>query len=244
MGDSWRVYDNFNGGHTPFNVPLTGHGLKSMNWRLELLLLDAHFPKSEFLIKKKKKNCIVKLEGVVKIFWDERKNKYYIRPLCAYSRRKFSIDFRFPPFDSILQYFSTLSLERERKKEFNSFRKTRRKTTCVSGTTLEAGSFGAVSKLSRNRSKSGDGRKGRDDSPLLPFQIDSPRKRPLSRNGRLGGKRTKGMHNVTWDEIRGGMCVNVKRHVDIGNVSLCGFTAPSCGDLAFSRALSVVSFSF
>lgn len=55
MGDSWRVYDNFNGGHTPFNVPLTGHGLKSMNWRLELLLLDAHFPKSEFLIKKKKK---------------------------------------------------------------------------------------------------------------------------------------------------------------------------------------------
>lgn len=36
MGDSWCVYDNFNGGHTPFNVPLMEHGLKSMNWRLEL----------------------------------------------------------------------------------------------------------------------------------------------------------------------------------------------------------------
>lgn len=169
----------------------------------------------------------MKLEGVVKIFWEKkRKNKYYIRPLCAYSRRKFSIDFRFSPFDSILQYFSTLSLSRERER-IQLLPQDSPQNQCVSGTTLEAGSFGAVSKLSRNRSKSGDGRKRRDDSPLLTFQIDSPRKRPLSRNGRLGGKRTKGMHNVTWDEIRGGMCVNVKRHVDIGNVSLCGFTAPS-----------------
>lgn len=145
---------------------------------------------------------------------------------CALTRgENFQSTFDFHP-STPFSNTSRLSLSQERER-IQLLPQDSPQNQCVSGTTLEAGSFGAVSKLSRNRSKSGDGRKRRDDSPLLTFQIDSPRKRPLSRNGRLGGKRTKGMHNVTWDEIRGGMCVNVKRHVDIGNVSLCGFTAPS-----------------
>lgn len=45
------------------------------------------------------------------------------------------------------------------------------------------------------------------------------------------------MHNVTWDEIRGGMCVKRKtaRRYKAVMCRLCGF--PELGDLAFSRAL-------
>lgn len=72
------------------------------------------------------------------------------------------------------------------------------------------------------------------DSSYSP--IDSPGTRRL-RDRRLESKRTKGMHNVTWDEIRGGMCVKRKtaRRYKAVMCRLCGF--PELGDLAFSRAL-------
>lgn len=143
--------------------------------------------------------------------------KKYIRPLCAYARGG---NFRFEnDFLLSIPFFKT----RERR-----IQQIRRKPV----STFESGSFGAVS----NHSKSENSREIR----FFLLSNRFPRYPSISRrlrDRRLESKRTKGMHNVTWDEIRGGMCVKRKtaRRYKAVMCRLCGF--PELGDLAFSRAL-------
>lgn len=85
---------------------------------------------------------------------------------------------------------------------------------------------------------------GYDDSSYSPISDRFPRDGvvlhpgfPSFRDRRLGSKRTKGMHNVTWDEIRGGMCVK-RKTARRYKIVMCRYAVSptgACGDLAFSR---------
>lgn len=71
----------------------------------------------------------MKLEGVVKIFWEKKEKTNIIFGHCALTRgENFQSTFDFHP-STPFSNTSRLSLSLEREKEFNFFRKTRRKTS-------------------------------------------------------------------------------------------------------------------
>lgn len=152
-------------------------------------------------------------------------------------------NFRFEnDFHLSIPFFKTSRLyrktERERKRRIQRCPR----LAANHGITFESGSFGAVSnpEIIRNRKIV----EGYDDSSYSPISDRFPRDGvvlhpgfPSFRDRRLGSKRTKGMHNVTWDEIRGGMCVK-RKTARRYKIVMCRYAVSptgACGDLAFSR---------
>lgn len=152
-------------------------------------------------------------------------------------------NFRFEnDFHLSIPFFKTSRLYRKTEKERKRRIQRCPRLAANHGITFESGSFGAVSnpEIIRNRKIV----EGYDDSSYSPISDRFPRDGvvlhpgfPSFRDRRLGSKRTKGMHNVTWDEIRGGMCVK-RKTARRYKIVMCRYAVSptgACGDLAFSR---------